>query len=77
MLQQDRQLQKFFGAAEAAGARVEDFSWVQLETGTEDASGSVIELTYLPTSIARWYDLGQSDWAAQAGWDFKAGKFKE
>ena len=70
-------LETFFLSVERLGARRTDFTnfYVEQAAGENDTK-TVIELTYQPTGLARWYDVKVPTWATLAVHDFKRGKFE-
>jgi hypothetical protein len=64
------ELQAFFQAVQR-GAPQSDFAY----TMRSDAEEEIVELTYRPTGVVRWYDARVLRWSLHAVADFNAGQF--
>jgi hypothetical protein len=56
-----------------AGITADAFRFALIEEAAE--SVRIIELTYMPTGVTRWYDVRSPGWSTAAVQDFGLGKF--
>ena len=70
-------LEDFFQSVEQLGGRRTDFNcFFGQQPVDENDTKAILELTYQPTGLARWYDVRQPMWSILAVDDFKRGKFE-
>ena len=69
----DANIASFLASIKSGGARVDAFRFAVVEN--KDEGYWILELTYLPTGVTRWYDLRSPGWTVAASQDFGHGKF--
>ena len=67
------QLEEFFSFVADQGDHRTNFDYGL--RGEDDEA--VIEITYRPTGVTRWYDVNVLKWSLHAIADFRRGKFEE
>lgn len=60
-------------SARSAGAAADAFRFALVEDGK--GTFRIIELTYAPTGVTRWYDMRKPEWSEAAVSDFGQGMF--
>lgn len=66
------ELEAFFRVVRESGEQRSSFDYAVLNDGDDQ----IIELTYHPTGITRWYDAKVLRWSLHASADYRSGKFR-
>ncbi len=66
------ELEAFFRVVAEHGGQRNSFDYALLN----EADDEIIELTYRPSGITRWYDAKVLRWSVHASADYRAGRFE-